>query len=87
MYGISTCICIIFRCKTGLKAYNYQLSIQASEVNKKVKKMQTAVNNLETEINKLQSRDRVLSMVEKDGIKTNQNQIVIIEEENNKNEK
>ena len=33
---------------------------------------------LQSEVNELSSRDRIVSMVEKEGIKTNQDQVIIL---------
>ena len=57
--------------KFGLHSYNIVLQKEA----------QQAVANLQNEVNTLQSRDRVLSMVEGEGISTNQNVVVVGEGE------
>lgn len=70
--------------RIGLKTYNYALSIKAGEKDGIAKELKKTVSSLETEINKLEDRERVLAMIEGDGIKTNQNQVVILGDENHK---
>ncbi len=76
-------ICFI-SARTMLRTYNYSLSIKAGEKETTVREMKKTVSSLETEINKLEDRERVLAMIEEDGIKTNQNQVVILGDENHK---
>ena len=70
--------------RIGLRSYNYNLSIEANKVEQKANTLKDSVGNLETEVNKLQNRDRVLGMAEKDGIKTNQDQVVVMGNDENK---
>ena len=67
--------------RIALKSYNYGLSIQAGNAEQEVRELRKTVSSLETEIYKLQDRDRVMAVAEKEGIKTNQEQVIIIEEE------
>lgn len=70
--------------RIGLRTYNYTLSIKAGEKDAVAKELKKTVSSLETEINKLEDRERVLAMIEDDGIKTNQNQVIILGDENHK---
>lgn len=40
--------------------------------------------NLEADITKLEDRDRVLGMAEKEGIKTNQDNVVVVDKDEKK---
>lgn len=67
--------------KFGLHSYNIVLQNQAQSIENKVGTLKDAVTNLEAEVTTLQNRDRVLGMAEEDGIKTNQEQVVSIDDE------
>lgn len=73
-------IFIYLGAKFGLKSYNVVLQKEAQVVEQKVTTLKASVANLEAEINTLKSRDRVLGMAEKDGIKTNQDNVVVIKD-------
>lgn len=64
--------------KFGLKSYNILLSEQAQKVEEKAGTLKEAVANLENEVNTLENRERVLGMVEEEGIKNNQENVVVI---------
>lgn len=72
-------IIIYFGAKFGLQSYNITLQKQAQVSEDKATALKEAVANLETEVNNLQSRDRVMSYAEKEGIKTNQDNVVVVE--------
>lgn len=63
----------------GLQAYNITLQKQAQTTEKEVGVLKDSISNLESEVNILQSRDRVLSYAEKEGIKTNQDNVVVVD--------
>lgn len=67
--------------KIGLASYNITLSNQRQSTGAEVEKAQDAINVLQSEVNELQERSRVLAMAEKDGIQTNQNNIYVVEDE------
>lgn len=67
-----------------LKNYNYSLSVRASKAEQEVVELKKSVSTLENEINKLEDRDRVMAVAEKKGIKTNQDQVVMLEDEDEK---
>lgn len=67
--------------KCGLKAYNQNLQKVATQAEEKVSNLKTEVGKLEDEVINLQSRDRVVGMAEKKGLKTNQEQVVVMGED------
>lgn len=62
----------------GQKNLNYNLALQAQELQQKVTEKKEAVASLQSEVNALANRDRIVSMAAEDGIKTNQDQVVIL---------
>lgn len=70
--------------KFFLRSYNITLQVKAQESEETANTLKTDVAQLEADINTLESRDRVLGMAEEDGIKTNQNNIVVIGEDDGK---
>ena len=54
-------------------SYNIVLQKEAQQIKQQEQTLKEAVANLQNEVNTLQSLDRVLSMVEGEGISTNQN--------------
>lgn len=64
----------------GLRSYNIVLQQQVSKIESKAGTLKQAVANLENEVNKLDNRDRVLAMAEEEGIKTNQDNVVVIDD-------
>lgn len=69
--------------KFPLKSYNQSLQKQATSVEQQAAKLKGEVGKLEDEVNDLQSRKRVVGMAEKDGLETNQDQVVVMDEEDN----
>ena len=67
--------------KFGLHSYNIVLQKESQQIKQQEQTLKEAVANLQNEVNTLQSRDRVLSMVEGEGISTNQNVVVVGEGE------
>ena len=64
-----------------LKSYNYELALTSQGIQSDADKLKEDVAALESDISELQNRDRVLGMAESDGIKTNQDNVVIIGDE------
>ena len=67
--------------KCGLKAYNQGLQKVATQAEEKVTALKNEVGKLEDEVINLQRRDRVVGMAEKKGLKTNQEQVVVMGED------
>ena len=82
---LTLAVLLFLGARIGLKSYNYNLSIEASKVEEKATTLKETVSSLENEVNKLENRERVLGMAEKDGIKTNQDQVVVMGDEDKKN--
>ena len=74
-------IAVFLGAKCGLKAYNQNLQKVATQTEEKVSDLQNDVGKLEDEVTNLQRRDRVVGMAEKDGLKTNQEQVVVMGED------
>lgn len=68
-----------FGAKFGLHSYNIVLQKQAQTIDLKAQDLKEGVANLENEVNTLQNRDRVLGVAESEGIKTNQDNVVMID--------
>lgn len=81
---LSLAICCYFGAKFGLKSYNMTLQLQAQETEQKANALKESVASLESEVTELQSRDRVVGMAEKEGIKTNQDNVVVVEDDEKK---
>ena len=62
----------------GQKNLNYNLALEAQKLQAQVAEKQEAVATLQAEANHLANRDRIISMAAEDGIKTNQDQVVIL---------
>lgn len=82
--GIATVLCtfavLVYLAATfGLQSYNITLQKQAQVTEDKAATLKEAVANLQSEVNELQSRDRVLGVAEKEGIKTNQDNVAVVE--------
>ena len=71
-----------FGAKFALKSYNITLQLKESE--QKANTLKEDVANLEADITKLEDRDRVLGMAEKEGIKTNQDNVVVVDKDEKK---
>lgn len=82
---LTLAVLLFLGARIGLKSYNYNLSTEASKVEEKATTLKETVSSLENEVNKLENRERVLGMAEKDGIKTNQDQVVVMGDEDKKN--
>lgn len=67
--------------KLVLKSYNYNLSNKSQEIQSNMNKLQEEVSSLESEVSTLQNRDSVLKAAEADGIKSNQDNVVVIGKE------
>lgn len=67
--------------KFPLKSYNNSLQKQATAIEQQVVDLRGEVGKLEDVLTNLQNRDRVVSMAEKKGLETNQDQVVIMGEE------
>lgn len=65
----------------GLRSYNYGLSNNANEIETQVIDLKDEVAGLKYEVNNLQSRDRVLSMAKEQGIQTNQDNVIVMEDD------
>lgn len=70
-----------FGAKFALKSYNMTLQLHAQECAEQTSALKQDVANLEADINTLESRDRVLGMAKEEGIKTNQDNVVVVENE------
>ena len=70
--------------KFGIQPYNILLQAQAQKTEDKAGTLKEAVANLENEVNNLQNRERVVGMVESEGIVMNQENAITIGDETNK---
>lgn len=77
---IAFILAFVFYCftKIGLNSYNITLSVQDQKLAAEVKQKEETIDELETEVNNLQDKTRVLGMLEGD-VKDNQNNIYIID--------
>ena len=66
-----------FGAKFALKSYNITLQLKAQESEQKA-------NTLKEDVANLEDRDRVLGMAEKEGIKTNQDNVVVVDKDEKK---
>lgn len=73
-----------FGAKFGLQSYNILLQRQAQSIEEKAGTLKEAVANLENEVSTLQNRERVLGMVENEGIGNNQENIVVVDKNSQK---
>lgn len=64
-----------------LKSYNYELAVTSQDIQSEADQLKEDVAALESDISTLQNRDRILGMAESDGIKTNQDNVTIIGDE------
>lgn len=62
----------------GQRHINYKLALVSQEKQMEVLELKEKNSVLQSEVNELSSRDRIVSMVEKEGIKTNQDQVIIL---------
>lgn len=68
-----------FAAQYGLKSYNYNLSVKKNEIEQQAKELEEKVADLQTEVTELQNRERVLSVAEKENIKTNQDNVTVVD--------
>ncbi len=64
--------------KTGLASYNIVLSNEQQRVAADKEEQRDAVRLLQTEVNELQERSRVLAAVKEDGIESNQENVYVV---------
>lgn len=79
LFVVCTFACYLWA-MIGQKNFNYNLAIEAQNKQLEVAQKKESVAALRSEANALANRDRIVSMAEADGIKTNQDQVVILKE-------
>ena len=72
------CLGIFTLAKTGLATYNIVLSNEQQRVAADKEEQRDAVRLLQTEVNELQERSRVLAAVKEDGIESNQENVYVV---------
>ena len=72
------CLGIFTLAKTGLASYNIVLSNEQQRVAADKEDQRDAVRLLQTEVNELQERSRVLAAVKEDGIESNQENVYVV---------
>ncbi|HIY91096.1 MAG: cell division protein FtsL [Merdibacter sp.] len=72
------CLGIFTLAKTGLASYNIVLSNEQQRVAADKEEQRDAVRLLQTEVNELQERSRVLAAVKEDGIESNQENVYVV---------
>ena len=72
------CLGIFTLAKTGLASYNIVLSNEQQRVAAEKEEQRAAVRLLQTEVNELQERSRVLAAVKEDGIESNQENVYVV---------
>ncbi len=72
------CVGIFTLAKTGLASYNIVLSNEQQRVAADKEEQRDAVRLLQTEVNELQERSRVLAAVKEDGIESNQENVYVV---------
>lgn len=72
------CLGIFTLAKTGLASYNIVLSNEQQCVAADKEEQRDAVRLLQTEVNELQERSRVLAAVKEDGIESNQENVYVV---------
>ena len=73
------CLGIFTLAKTGLASYNIVLSNEQQSIAADMEEQRDAVRLLQADVNELQERSRVLAAVEKDGIKSNQENVYVVD--------
>ncbi len=68
--------------KICLASYNIVLSNERQQTAAKLSEVQNSVDVLKADVNELQDRNRVLAMVEEDGINTNQENVYVVDSGN-----
>lgn len=72
---------IFYACSmTGLKRKNYETSLKVQELQMQIADKKEEITYLQSQVYALSARERIVSMVAKYGIKTNQDQVVILTE-------
>ena len=72
------CLGIFTLAKTGLASYNIVLSNEQQRVAADKEEQRDAVRLLQTEVNELQERSRVLAAVKEDGIESNLENVYVV---------
>ena len=72
------CLGIFTLAKTGLASYNIVLSNEQQRVAADKEEQRDAVRLLQTDVNELQERSRVLAAVKEDGIESNQENVYVV---------
>ena len=72
------CLGIFTLAKTGLASYNIVLSNEQQRVAADKEEQRDAVRLLQTEVNELQERSRVLAAVKEDGIESDQENVYVV---------
>ena len=72
------CLGIFTLARTGLASYNIVLSNEQQRVAADKEEQRDAVRLLQTEVNELQERSRVLAAVKEDGIESNQENVYVV---------
>lgn len=62
----------------GLKSYNVTLVSKSTSIQKELDAKKETVAQLKNEVTVLENRDRILGLAEKDGIKTNQDNVTVM---------
>ena len=63
----------------GLQSYNYSLSVQKTKLEQSKQALEEKVADLETEVTNLQSRENIMKVAEKENLKTNQDNVTVID--------
>lgn len=66
---------------TALKSYNVLLSGKSEAMNSELSKTQEQVSTLENKVKELEDSTRIISMVEPEGIKANQDNVQLMDGE------
>lgn len=66
---------------TALKSYNVLLSGRSEAINSELSKTQEQVSTLENKVKELEDSTRIISMVEPEGIKANQDNVQLMDGE------
>ena len=72
------CLGIFTLAKTGLASYNIMSGGEQQRVAADKEEQRDAVRLLQTEVNELQERSRVLAAVKEDGIESNQENVYVV---------
>lgn len=80
LLGIALILSLIFYCvsKIGLASYNITKSVEEQKLAAEIVEKKERIDELQTEVNNLQDKSRVLGMLG-DDVKDNQNNIYIID--------